>query len=128
MAERHPKIVPPPIVRPPKFVLLKGKNVSIAELRKRFPNLHKLISETSFQDGDQVFPTQEEACLYSFREAGENLSEEVRILNEEIVTFRREFPDDPDRTIAFVVLGSIISGPSYINLRLTPISLERLRR
>ncbi len=116
---------PPPIVSADRSVMLGGRAVAVAEFRARFPVLQPFVAETSFEDGDTVFPTQEEACRYVFRDAAERLTQEVEALNAEIEQFNQAFPEgSADRVAAFHALGSVIGHPDYVALRLTPLTPE----
>ncbi|HEX8124437.1 MAG TPA: hypothetical protein VF548_02540 [Allosphingosinicella sp.] len=113
---------PPPIVPARRDVILGGRAVPVAELRQQFPVLQVFVEETSFEDGDTVFPTQEEACRYVFRHARDRMRPEVEALNADIEAFRRRFPEGTaDRISAFQALGSVIGHPDYVKLRLTPV-------
>lgn len=113
---------PPPVVPAKKNVILGGLEIPITELRKQFPVLQPFVEETSFEDGDTVFPTQEEAYRYAFRHAPNGMRREVEALNADIELFNRRFPEgSADRIAAFQALGSVTGHPDYVRLRLTPV-------
>jgi hypothetical protein len=113
---------PPPIVPARRDVVLGGRVVPVAELRQQFPVLQAFVEETSFEDGDTVFSTQEEACRYVFRRSRDRMRPEVEALNADIEAFSRRFPEgSADRITAFQALGSVIGHPDYVKLRLTPV-------
>lgn len=116
---------PPPIIAPKTHVVLGGWAVAIAELRKQFPVLQPFVEETSFEDGDLVFPTQEEACRYVFRDAPNGMRRQVEALNADSELFNRHFPyGGADRIPAFQALGSVTGHPDYVELRLTPVDVH----
>jgi hypothetical protein len=118
---------PPPIVPEKRRVVLKGRAVLVDELRRRFPILHRFVEETSFEDGDTVFPTQEEGCRYVFRNAPEGIRAAVEALNADIHHFDAEFPrGSPDRIAAFKALGSVIGSADYAELRLSQVDPRRI--
>jgi hypothetical protein len=121
------KLPPPPIVPARSSVFLGGRAVSLAELHSRYPVLQPFVAETSFEDGESVFPTQEEAFRYVFRHAEGDMLHSVQALNSEIACFNSEFPDgSASRIAAFHALGSVIGHPDYLRLRLAPVDPERL--
>jgi hypothetical protein len=118
----------PPIVPAKRSLTLGGRAVPVTELRARFPVLQPFVAETSFEDGDTVFPTQDEACRYVFRHAIGSLAAEIEALNADIARFNSEFPEgSPDRIAAFHALGSVIGRADYVTLRLTPVDLNLVR-
>jgi hypothetical protein len=112
---------PPPIVPAKRDVVLGGRAVPVVEFRKQFPVLQPFVEATSFEDGASIFPTQEQACRYVFRDSAD-MRLEVEALNADITSFTHQFPQgSADRILAFSTLGSVIDDPGYIELRLTPV-------